>query len=103
MKMRIAETVQRYPIRAGGIIVGFLVFTVPIGIFTAWPTFVKDKTIPQWLAERGWPEPFILFVLWVICSFGLALIVVILLSITSQTKSQDASQTVAASKTASSE
>jgi hypothetical protein len=34
----------------------FLVFALPIGVFSIWGSFEKDKTIPQWLAERGWPS-----------------------------------------------
>lgn len=33
---------------------GFLVFALPIAVFGAWAAFEKDKTIPQWLAERGY-------------------------------------------------
>src|SRR5215217_7039214 len=32
----------------------FLVFGLPFAIFGIWGSFEKDKTIPQWLAERGW-------------------------------------------------
>jgi hypothetical protein len=34
----------------------FLAFALPFGIFGIWGSFEKDKTIPQWLAERGWPS-----------------------------------------------
>lgn len=34
----------------------FLVFGLPATVFGVWGSFEKDKTIPQWLAERGWPS-----------------------------------------------
>jgi hypothetical protein len=47
---------KRYPRWAAGIaIIAFVVWTLPIGISQAWPAFVKNKTIPEWLAERRWP------------------------------------------------
>lgn len=36
-------------------IVVFILWTLPIGIAQAWPALVRDKTIPEWLAERRWP------------------------------------------------
>ncbi len=32
----------------------FLVFGLPVAIFSVWGSFEKDKTIPQWLAGRGY-------------------------------------------------
>jgi len=33
----------------------FVAWTLPTTIFQVWPSFVRDKTIPEWLAERRWP------------------------------------------------
>jgi hypothetical protein len=32
----------------------FLIWTFPVGVSEMWPAFVRDKTIPEWLAERQW-------------------------------------------------
>jgi hypothetical protein len=50
------EAIRRHPVATAVVaVVAFLVWSLPIGIAQAWPAFVRDKTIPEWLAERRWP------------------------------------------------
>jgi hypothetical protein len=48
--MALSDAIKRNPVVAAIVlvVVGFLPW-----LATLWPAFVRDKTIPEWLAERG--------------------------------------------------
>ena len=69
---------QRHPVAAAVIaIVCFVVWTLPVGIAQAWPAFVRDKTIPEWLAERRWPGMTAQLYGWLTIVFFLALAILL--------------------------
>ena len=50
------KTIQSHPVLSSIVAVAvFVLWTLPVHVATLWPVFVKDKTIPEWLAERRWP------------------------------------------------
>jgi preprotein translocase subunit SecG len=60
-------------------IVAFVIWTLPIGLAQAWPAFVRDKTIPEWLAERRWPGMTPQLYGWLTILFFIVLIVLVLI------------------------
>src|SRR5262245_11863992 len=50
------ERLKRH--RIATVIIALVVFTfwtLPEWVATMWPVLVRDKTIPEWLAEQRWP------------------------------------------------
>lgn len=69
---------RRYPVATAVIaVVVFLVWTFPIGFAQAWPAFVKDKTIPEWLEERRWPGMTAQLYGWLTIVFFLTLVILL--------------------------
>jgi len=76
------SVLQRHPVAAAIIaIAAFVVWTFPIGIAQAWPAFVRDKTIPEWLAERRWPGMNAQVYGWLTIIFFLALVILLVVII----------------------
>jgi hypothetical protein len=83
------KTVTRHPV----IIVlfaiwGFVLWILPVGISQSWPAFVKNKTIPEWLAENGWPSMWIVIV-WLTVASLLTLVIVLTLIVLSRRDSAE--------------
>jgi hypothetical protein len=54
--MDLAAWLKRHPIFAAvGAVVVFFIWELPEWLGNVWPAFVKDKTIPEWLASHRWP------------------------------------------------
>jgi hypothetical protein len=49
------DTLKKHPVITGVVaFVVFLVWTLPQWLATLWPALVRDKTIPEWMAEQRW-------------------------------------------------
>jgi hypothetical protein len=50
------EWLKRHKVLAafGGLVL-FVVWELPEWLGNVWPAFVKDKTVPEWVAEHHWP------------------------------------------------
>ena len=62
----------------GWIVLGFLVWGFPIGFLQAWPALVRDRTLPEWLAERGLPRLSVLLAAYLTAAFLTTTIVVLI-------------------------
>jgi hypothetical protein len=83
---------RRHPVATAVIaILVFAVWTLPLGIAQAWPAFVRDKTIPEWLAERRWPGMTAQLYGWltIVFFFALAALLVILIRISRRRETSD--------------
>jgi uncharacterized membrane protein len=98
------DLLRRHPVATAIIaIAAFVVWTLPIGIAQAWPAFVRDKTIPEWLEERRWPGMTAQLYGWLTIVFFLALlillVVIIIISRRRETSPQPSTLPQAAPKT----
>lgn len=58
---------------AAGAVFFFLVYGFPLGVFSVWGSFEKNKTVPEWLAEKGWPRVTRIALIWLAVSFAVSL------------------------------
>lgn len=73
------DAIKRHPIKSALLSVAvFLVWSLPQGIATVWPALVRDKTIPEWIAERRWPGMTPHVYGWLTIAFFLTLVVALL-------------------------
>jgi uncharacterized membrane protein len=73
---------RRHPVATAILaILFFVVWTLPIGIAQAWPAFVRNKTIPEWLAEKRWPGMTAQIYGWLTIVFFLALVILLVVLI----------------------
>jgi hypothetical protein len=77
---------KRHP---GWIVLGFLVWGFPIGFLQAWPALVRDRTLPEWLAERGLPRLSVLLAVYLTAAF-LSTTIVVLIALTKKFQLQSA-------------
>ncbi len=65
-KAKVWMTIRQH---RGWVILGslliFLLWGFPLGIATAWPALVRDKTLPEWLAANGWRSLTTLTIAWI--------------------------------------
>lgn len=66
--------IKRHP---GVYLLIFLLSGLPIYVATLWGPLVGSKTIPEWLAENGWPRLRTLFAAWVIAALILAVVILV--------------------------
>src|SRR6266446_4162449 len=74
-KNKLWETIKQH---RGWFILGsilvFLLWVFPLGVATAWPALVRDKTLPEWLAGNRWPSLATLTIGWLTLAFFVTLI-----------------------------
>ena len=56
---------------------GFLLSGLPIYIATLWGPIVGSKTIPDWLAEHGWPRLRVLVAGWIVAALAIMVVIVV--------------------------
>ncbi|MDX6498104.1 MAG: hypothetical protein QOG23_1364 [Blastocatellia bacterium] len=53
-----------------GVVMSFVLWALPVGFLQSWPSLVRNKSVPEWLAERGFSLTELL-ILWLAVSIFL--------------------------------
>ena len=67
----------------------FLVYGLPFAVLGVWDKFEKEKTVPQWLAAKGWPTMTKLALGWLAIALVLSVIFYLVLGVISRRTDPD--------------
>ncbi|HYR75986.1 MAG TPA: hypothetical protein VEM96_09090 [Pyrinomonadaceae bacterium] len=73
INIKVWAEIKKHP---GWYFLAFLVGGLPVGIGTIWPTLTHE-TVPEWLAEHGWPRLIVLAAAWVAVAVIIALVIIV--------------------------
>lgn len=71
--IKVGAEIKRHP---GWYVLAFILWGLPLGLGTIWPMVAGSKTLPEWLAEHGWPRLMILFIAWVVTGCIIAVVII---------------------------
>jgi hypothetical protein len=78
--------IKKHP---GWYLVAFLLSGLPVGIGTIWPTLTHE-TVPEWLAEHGWPRLLTLVECWLGAVAVIAIVIIVRSYLTTRRVHDDA-------------